>query len=263
MPNPLEAKAHIKQVENVYNQTASGWVRSEPVCLSDFTGRPPTLDLLEPVQGLRILDLGCGEGYCARLLKESGAGEILGIDLSGEMISRARATEATEKRGIEYRTGDATHLDSLADQSFDRVVAVFLFNYIKSDEMELVMKEVHRILKPGGRFVFSVPHPMLAFSRRKEAPFYFDPGTHGYFSGRNQMFEGRIWRRDGKALEVRSIHKTLEDYFEAMQAAGFKKMPRIKELKVTAEMIALDTSFFSPVNDLPLHLAIAVEKTSG
>lgn len=251
---------HIQHVETVYNETASGWVRSEPVCLSDFTGRPPTLDLLEPVRGLKILDLGCGEGYCARLLKERGAGELLGIDLSEEMIARARTTEEKERRGIEYRTGNATHLESLEDQSFDRVIAVFLFNYIKSEEVALVMKEVHRILKPGGRFVFSVPHPMLAFTRRMEAPFYFDPGSHGYFSGRNEMFNGKIWRRDGKALEVRSVHKTLEDYFDALSSAGFQRMPRLRELKVTPEMIAIDRDFFSPVNDLPLHLAISVDR---
>lgn len=252
--------SHTKEVETVYNESASNWVRTEPVCLSDFTGRPPTLDLLEPVRDLKILDLGCGEGYCARLLKERGAGEILGIDLSEEMISRAKQTEARENRGIDYRTGNATELKTIEDHTFDRVIAVFLFNYIKTDEVVLVMNEVYRILKPGGRFVFSVPHPMLAFTRKKEAPFYFDPGSFGYFSGRNQMFEGKIWRRDGKALEVRSIHKTLEDYFSALSSAGFNTMPRLKELKVTAEMIALDKNFFLPVDDLPLHLAISVEK---
>jgi hypothetical protein len=57
---------------------------------------------------------------------------------------------------------------------------------------------------------------------------------------------------------VQLIHKTLEDYFDALKNAGFNTMPTLKELRVTPEHIALDESFFSPLVDLPLHLAIQV-----
>ena len=52
----------------LYDATAAKWVRRAPTSLSDFTGRPRTLELCRPVEGRRVLDLGCGEGYCARRL---------------------------------------------------------------------------------------------------------------------------------------------------------------------------------------------------
>ena len=52
--------------DKLYDQQSDNWVRREPLCLSDFTARPKIFAMCEPVQGLRILDIGCGEGYCAR-----------------------------------------------------------------------------------------------------------------------------------------------------------------------------------------------------
>ena len=55
-------------------------------------------------------------------------------------------------------------------------------------------------------------------------------------------------------------HKTLEDYFNALNQAGFKHMPEVRELRVLPEHIDLDPEFFEPVSDIPLHLAFRVEK---
>jgi hypothetical protein len=53
-----------------------------------------------------------------------------------------------------------------------------------------------------------------------------------------------IWRRDGKAVPVSYMHKTFADYFNALAAAGFQTLPKIIELKVTEEHLALDRAFF-------------------
>ena len=110
------------------------------------------------------------------------------------------------------------------------------------------------MLKPGGRFIFAVPHPSLAFVGDKVAPFYFEPDGKGYFSGRDCQFEGKIWRRDGKSVPVRSVHKTLEDYMTGLEAAGFETMPKVTELRATEEHLAMDPEWFGPLRDLPLHL---------
>ena len=56
------------------------------------------------------------------------------------------------------------------------------------------------------------------------------------------------------------IHKLIEDYFYCLKESGFKSLPEIKELGVLKEHLDLEKEFFEPVNDIPLHLAIAINK---
>lgn len=244
----------------LYDATAAEWVRREPTSLSDFTGRPRTLALCEPVEGRRVLDLGCGEGYCARRLVGMGAAEVLGIDSSAKMIAAARAEEARAPLGIRYEVGDATRLPALGDGTFDVVLAMFLFNYLEVEPTRRCMAEVWRVLRPGGRFVFAIPHPSLPFVREDEPPFYFSVDQGGYFSNRDRRFPGKIWKRDGTALEVQLVHKTFEDYFTALRAAGFRALPVVLELGVTPEIEAIDPAFFGPLADVPLHAAFAIDR---
>jgi len=244
--------------KNLYNGTASQWIRGEPTSLSDFTARPFVLKLCEPVAGLRVLDLGCGEGYCSRELRQRGAAQIYGVDLSEAMIAGAKLQELKDPLGIQYELGCATDLKQFGDREFDLVIAVFLFNYLTTAQTQQCMTEVARVLRPGGRFVFSVPHPFFPYMRSAAYPFYFEVEGKGYFSKRDRQFPGRIWKRDGSWLDVQLVHKTLEDYFDALKNAGFNTMPTLRELRVTPEHIALDESFFGSLIDLPLHLAIQV-----
>jgi ubiquinone/menaquinone biosynthesis C-methylase UbiE len=251
---------HKNSTRNLYNHTASDWIRGEPSSLSDFTARPFVLELCEPVAGLRVLDLGCGEGYCSRELRRRGAARVHGIDLSQSMIEAASSQEVEDALGISYEVGCATDLKQFDDSEFNLVVAVFLFNYLTIAQTQECMTEVIRILRPGGRFVFSVPHPSFPYMREAAYPFYFQVEGKGYFSKRDQQFPGRIWKRDGSWLNVQLIHKTLEDYFNALKVAGFNTMPSLRELRVTPEHVALDESFFNPLFDQPLHLAIQVSR---
>lgn len=240
----------------LYDQTAANWSRHQPSSLSDYTARPQVMALCEPLADKLVLDLGCGEGYCSRMLRQRGA-QVVGLDISERMIELARQAERTQPLGIRYDKADAVTAD-LGDASVDLVVAVFLFNYLNVTQMHQVMANVHRMLKPGGQFVFAVPHPAFAFMREPAPPFYFDIGSAGYFSARNSMFSGRIWKRDGSALDVQLVHKTLQDYFEGLREAGFAAMPTVTELTVTREMVDMDKDFFGPLFDLPLHMAVKV-----
>jgi SAM-dependent methyltransferase len=249
-----------ESTEEMYDRSSSEWQRVEPMLLSDFTARPFLLEWCSPVEGLSVLDLGCGEGYVARQLKRRGAARLEGVDISTEMIRAAREQEEQERLGIRFRAGDASNLAVFADESFDLVVAVFLFNYLTRQETQKTMQEVARVLRPGGRFVFAVPHPSLPFIRPQKPPFYFAPGGHGYFTGRNHRFEGRIWRRDGGSVPVRCVHKTFSDYFACLRAAGFSSLPELQELHVTDEHVAFDPDFFEALRDQPLHLAFRTHK---
>jgi SAM-dependent methyltransferase len=245
--------------ESIYDSASPQWARNEKILLSDFTARPFVLQKLEPLEGKRVLDLGCGEGFVARQIKTAGASTVLAIDLSAGMIEQARAEEERAPLGVEYRQANAAELNDLPAASFDRVAAVFLFNYVDSTIMTEVMRRVRRWLAPGGRFVFTVPHPSLPFIREEAPPFFFKAGDLGYFSGTDQTLEGLIWRRDGVSVPVRCVHKPFEVYFQALRAAGWQNMPDLTELAVRPEHIELDPDFFEPLRDQPLHLLFSVD----
>jgi len=250
----------IETTSELYNRSAQNWKRAEPKLLSDFTARPFLLSWCEAVDAQSVLDLGCGEGYFTRQLKQRGAARVEGIDSSREMISAAAAAEEAEPLGIRYQVRDATQLSGFRDGEFDLVVAVFLFNYVDCEKMTEIMKGIFRTLRNGGRFIFSVPHPFFAFLHEETPPFLFQRNGAGYFSGRNKLFEGKIWQRDGSNVPVRCIHKTLDDYFRALTAAGFTSMPDVRELHAQPKHLEVDPEFFAPLKGKPLHLAFRVTR---
>jgi len=245
--------------EKIYNDNAEKWLRLAPSSLSDFTGRPAVFDACGELNTRSVLDIGCGEGYCARELKRRGAGDYLGVDLSSQMIDAARTQEAKDQYGIEYQACDVMQFKP--DRQFDLCVAVFLFNYLRVEEMQRTFSMVYEALHPQGQFIFSVPHPFFPFVRPELAPpFYFASTGKNYFADVNKKFEGEIWKRSGEPLPVQCVHKTFGDYFAGLRQAGFSTMPEVRELTVTAELVALDKDFFSPLLNEPLHVLFKVSR---
>ncbi|MBW4594700.1 MAG: EF-hand domain-containing protein [Brasilonema angustatum HA4187-MV1] len=271
-----ESKNKFVSPDQLYETNSQKWVRKEPSCLSDFTARPAIFELCEPVKDAVILDLGCGEGYCARELMRRGASKVIGVDISVSSIAAAQAEEQREPNGITYLTGNSTNVRQLLknhrvveeSEGFDLIVAVFLFNYLTFHEMVQCMTQVEQLLKPGGRFIFSIPHPSFAFWSKPEATFHFDVAAFngsenkslGYFSARDRLLPGTISRRDGTKLPVQVRHKTMQDYFDALRESGFVTLPQVQELKVTDSHLQLDPSFFGSLEDVPLHMAFSIEK---
>lgn len=264
---------------SLYDKQATNWVRDKPNCLSDFTGRPRLFEACGDVRGKHMLDVGCGEGYCARVLRKAGVRKVVGVDVSEGMVAAASASERSERLGnMYYLAADALEIkQALCDNApsvgmlggaeiergcFDLAIAAFLFNYVSTKSMAKIMEQVYDLLLPGGAFVFSVPHPMMAGKKANVSPanvhgdgatFGFESEEYtGYFSSRDELLPGVISTRDGKKLNVRMIHKTFEDYMTALGDAGFQ-LESLKECAVTEEHLKLDPAFFGPVSDMPLH----------
>lgn len=245
--------------QKVYDDNATKWLRLTPSSLSDFTARPYVFESCGELNGRSVLDLGCGEGYCARELKRRGAGDYLGVDLSPEMIQAAKIQENRDLLGIEYQACNV--VEFMPVRSFDLCVAVFLFNYLRVAEMQRVFSMVYDTLPEKGQFIFSVPHPSFPFiDSEKSAPFYFDSKNKNYFSAVDQQLEGEIWKRNGETLHVQCVHKTFSDYFDCLKASGFSSLPEVKELTVTDELVKQDEEFFSPLLNKPLHVLFKIIK---
>ena len=247
------------EAKDIYDAHADLWVRHEPILLSDYSARPRVLELCGDVKGLNILDLGCGEGYMGRQLAKKGACSVQGYDVSSGMIAGAEQAAAAQRLDhLTYAVSDLRKAEfGDPEQPVDMVLAVFLFNYMDTASMQRILDRVRAVLKPGGRFIFTVPHPLLPYIKEAERPFYMRP-EGGYLSSVDVPFPGRIWRRDGASVEVQAVHKTFTTYFEALNAAGFHRMPQVEELHITAKHVALDPVFFGPLVDLPLHLAFSL-----
>ncbi len=102
------------------------------------------VDLLDPLPGEKILDLGCGTGHLTSTIKEKGA-EVVGIDFSPEMIDQAR----TLYPGIEFRVAEGTKFKF--DDPFEAVFSNAALHWMKKPEK--VIARVWDALRPGGRFV--------------------------------------------------------------------------------------------------------------
>ena len=102
------------------------------------------LELLDVKPGERILDLGCGTGYLAKQIKNQGA-EVVGIDLSPEMIAQAKANHPS----VEFAVADAANF--YFDDKFDAVFSNAALHWVKNHNG--MMRSVYESLKPGGRFV--------------------------------------------------------------------------------------------------------------
>jgi ubiquinone/menaquinone biosynthesis C-methylase UbiE len=120
--------------------------------------RPATLSLLGDVGGKRVLDAGCGPGIYAEELVGRGA-EVVGFDASGRMVELAK--ERLRGRAEISHANLEEPLGWLEDASFDLVVSALAMDYV--EDWGAPLSEFHRVLKPGGKLVFSVEHPIFKF----------------------------------------------------------------------------------------------------
>ena len=179
----------------------------------------PMLELLGDVQGINILDVGSGDGYLCRKLARAGAG-MTGIELSDEFIRIATSREDAEKLGITYHHGSASEMDFLADASFDKAVS----NYVLMDirDYEAAIRQVFRVLKPGGTFVAVISHPSFD-GRGWMCPAPDSPRRED----RAAWLVDLYFLRGPHVLQwadldpVLSFHRPLRDYWQVFTETGF------------------------------------------
>jgi len=168
--------------------------------------------LLGDLAGRRILEVGCGAASCSRWLIGQGAYAV-GLDLSAGMLGHAR--QASIRTGVHPALvqADAESLP-FGDAAFDLACSAFGAVPFVADPAR-VMREVFRVLRPGGRWVFAVTHPMRWI-------FLDDPGerglvaTHSYFDRRPYV------ETDSSGVPTYvEHHRTLGDRVRELVAAGF------------------------------------------
>ncbi len=113
--------------------------------------------LLGPLEGARLLDLGCGSGSASVAMASAGA-RVTAVDSSNARLARAReAAERAEVR-VEFHHSDLADLAFVRADSIDAVLAAYSLSQVQ--DLSRVFRQLHRVLKPEAPVVLSVPHPM-------------------------------------------------------------------------------------------------------
>ena len=213
---------------------------------------PSMRALLPPMDGLSVVDLGCGFGWFSRWAAKAGASRVLSLDISRNMLARARAQ--TSSAAIEYEIADLENLD-LADRAFDLAYCSLAFHYVA--DFGRLARTVHRSLKPDGSLVFSIEHPI---NTAPSAPGWRTDGDgraiwplDGYF---REGLRRNHWFVDG----VEKYHRTLGTTFSALTGAGFD-IDHLEEWRPSAAQIAAHPEWEQEL-DRPMFLLMRAKRSA-
>jgi 2-polyprenyl-3-methyl-5-hydroxy-6-metoxy-1,4-benzoquinol methylase len=211
--------------QNTYDQFADRYAQAyDPSTVGEFNFNrdfiiPQLLQMAGDVDGLTVLDAGCGEGIVARLLAGRGA-RVTGIDISPRFIELAK--ERDEKQAIIFELHDLSRPLPHYTQTFDLVVSNMVLNDLP--DYQGFITTLSTMLKPTGRIVLSMNNPYSALIREK-VDNYFDSGKAVLYN----------MAKDGVAVYY--FHHTMEEYMTAFQQAGLL-LRRLSDLHMTQEMAA-------------------------
>ncbi len=175
--------------------------------------------LLGDVAGRRVLEVGAGAAQCSRWLRAAGADPVA-LDVSAVMLRRGRELGAAAAVPVPVVQADAAALPFAAG-SFDLACSAYGGVPFVADSAR-VMREVARVLRPGGRWVFSVPHPLRWC-------FPDDPGVDGLVAGSSYFDRTPYVEQDpaGAATYVEH-HRTVGDRVREVTAAGLRLLDLVE-----------------------------------
>ena len=217
-----------------WEQEAENWVRwtRTPGHDAYWHYREPFFAHIVPAPGRRTLEIGCGEGRVARDLARRGHA-VTAVDASPTLLRYAREADPAGR----YLVADAAALP-FPDEAFDLVVAYNALMDIA--DMPGAVREAARVLEPGGHFCICVTHPLNDAGgfdgAEQDAPFTI----RGSYLGRRPYEE--TFDRDGLRMTFRGWSYALEEYTEALEAAGFL-IERLREPAAPPEMVTARESY--------------------
>jgi len=236
-----------------WDEASESWadfVRDGKDYYRDEMNNPAAFKIIGNVRGKQVLDLSCGEGYNTRILARRGA-KVIGVDFSEKMVELAKQREKNRKPGIRYYVADAADLKEFEDECFD--VVTCLMALMDIERYHQAISEVARVLKKNGKFVFSITHPCFEYGVTTDgepiAEWRYEERTKNTTEKKALHIEIKkyfgivrcenVWdmKRLAKPFKTTSFHRTLTDYFQALNENGFL-VARLAEPKPTSRGVS-------------------------
>jgi ubiquinone/menaquinone biosynthesis C-methylase UbiE len=195
----------MSAVENDYDGFAEAYtVENETSLTNAYYTRPAIVDLAGDVTGRRILDAGCGNGAVSVALCERGA-IVSGFDRSAKMVELARQRLGAD---TDLRVADIAQPLPYPDAAFDDVVAALVLHYL--EDWSGPLAELRRVLRPGGRLIVVVNHPIILKIEKRETDYFATTKWSSDHSFNGQQAVLTYW------------HRPLHAMTDAFTAAGFR-----------------------------------------
>jgi SAM-dependent methyltransferase len=204
--------------------------------------RPALLDRVDDVADLDVLDLGCGPGVTTAALVGRGA-RVTGLDGSAALLEHARGLSAAV-----FVEHDLTDPLPFADSAFDVVVSGLVLHYL--GDWAAVLGEVHRVLRPGGRFVASVHHPLTDVRIASLEP-------HGTYLESYRIAD--VWEMAGEEVVVRFWHHPLGAMTGWVAGAGLA-LTEVVEPRPLPSMADTHPEAFRRLTTEPAFLLLAARR---
>lgn len=206
--------------QNTYDQFADAYAQSyaQPSSGLDFIRDlviPKLVEVAGNVDGLMVLDAGCGEGIVSRSLIGT-ATRVIGIDIVPQLIAYAQQRDLTQS--ITYEVQDLSQPLPHYTHTFDLVVSNLVLNDVP--DYRNFITTLSSVLKPGGRFVLSLNNPYSALLREKVENYFASDAVAQYGFGPALYY-----------------HRTMEEYMQAFYQAGFL-LCRLYDLQMPEAMVA-------------------------
>lgn len=204
-----------------YDSIAEAYRDSKRLPFRECIERHTLFKTLGNIQGKTALDLACGDGFYTRLIRQAGAAETIGIDISPEMIRLAEQEEKRQPLGCRYVCQDVAKIKP--STPVDVVVAMYLLNYADTAErLRCFCRVGYNALRPGGRFlgvndnVLNPPQGTLLWKK------YGFEKTCSHPAKEGDVILYTVTNQDGRSFQFQNYYLKPETYQEAFCAAGFQ-----------------------------------------
>jgi SAM-dependent methyltransferase len=192
-------------VENDYDSFAEAYTaENETSLINAYYARPAVLDLAGDVAGRRILDAGCGSGTVSSELRDRGA-IVSGFDRSTKMVELARLRLGADAN---LQVADIAGPLPYPDSAFDDVIAALVLHYL--EDWSAPLAELRRVLRPGGRLIVVVNHPIIFKLAYREGDYFGISKWSDEYTFNGQKAVLTYW------------HRPLHAMTDAFTAAGFR-----------------------------------------
>jgi len=211
-----------------------------PLVLMELAGEPS------------VLDVGCGEGQLARAIAAASPGvRVAGVDPTERQIEVAR-----ERGGdVDYHVAPADALP-FADQTFAAVLACLVFEHI--DDVDGAIREVTRVLRPGGTFLFLLNHPLLQTPNSGWIDDQILDPPEQYWRVGAYLDEAVTFEEVEPGVRIRFVHRPLSRYINALAESGLM-LERMHEPRPPAGFLDRSPDY-ADASSIPRLLAMRLRK---